>query len=78
MKCTMTVWSVTKNLVDDNWIPYFEKNKSYWVLIPTINYWTYDHFSFLGKPKQLVVTGVGQFFLKSLFCSVVSFLANII
>lgn len=34
----MTVWSVTKNLptIDDNWIPYFEKIKSYWVLIPTM------------------------------------------
>ncbi len=49
MKCTMTVWSVTKNLVDDNWIPYFEKKKPYWALIPTINYWTYDHFSFLWE-----------------------------
>jgi hypothetical protein len=45
----MTVWSVTKNLVDDNWIPYFEKKKPYWALIPTINYWTYDHFSFLWE-----------------------------
>jgi len=31
MKCTMTVWSVTKNLptIDDNWIPYFEKKKNH-------------------------------------------------